>query len=143
MSVLTTLALMVTALVAKVREVDPRDAEIAKLKSEIDDLERKLADVKRDRDGWFAMTMQWRERAHHLAQRPQPAQEQHFIDEAMRQRIQAQMLQHQAYSQQARIQQAQGMQNYQHQQGSLFGVQNQEGLFCNCVPARHDLLIRG
>ena len=125
MSVLTTLGLMVSALVAKVREVDPRDAEIAKLKSEIDDLGRQLADVKRDRDGWFGMAMQWRERAHHLAERPQ---QQNFIDEAMRQRIQAQMLQHQAYAQMNQAQQSQ-----------FYG----DGLFCNCVPARHDLFLTG
>jgi superoxide dismutase len=143
MSILTTLALMTSAVVAKLREVDPRDAKIAKLKAQVDDLERQLADVERNRDTWREMAEAWRQRTYQLveARRPQQAAQQ------------AQLLQAQAHQQQMQAALAQQAQPapYWNQlgqnQASLLGQIEQvfEGFeqFCNCVPARHDLFTRG
>jgi hypothetical protein len=126
MSVLTTLALMATAVVAKLR-----DPEVAKLKAKIDDLESELEDVRRTRDGWRALAENWRERALQLAERQRP---QHHISEAMRLQAQAQM-------QSAQAQQINMMQNVMNQQnpGLLAQYAQANSMFCNCVPARHDL----
>ena len=141
MSVLTTLALMTSAVVAKLREVDPRDAKIAKLKAKVDDLERQLADVERNRDTWREMAEAWRQRTYQLVEARRPEQQQ------------AQLLQAQAHHQQMQAALAQ-----QAQQAPYFNSlgQNQANLlgqveqvfqsfeqFCNCVPARHDLFTRG
>jgi chromosome segregation ATPase len=120
MSIISTLALMITGFVAKQPvKVDPRDTEIAQLKAKIDDLNRQLNSVRDDRDGWMRMAEAWRGRYYGsdyaIAQAQQQAQQ--LMD----------------YGQQAAAYQGQlGQQQLQSQQF--------EG-FCNCVPARHDLLL--
>jgi chromosome segregation ATPase len=126
MSILSTLALMVSGFVAKTRQVDPRDTEIAELKAKIDDLNRQLNSVRDDRDGWMRMAEAWR--ARYYGQ-----------DSAMQQIAQAQQQAQQLmdYRQQAAAYQGQLGQLSQH---AAYQDQQFEG-FCNCVPARHDLLL--
>jgi chromosome segregation ATPase len=125
MSILSTLALMVSGFVAKTRQVDPRDTEIAELKAKIDDLNRQLNSVRDDRDGWMRMAEAWRGRYYGQ-------------DSAMQQVAQAQQQAQQLmdYGQQAAA--------YQGQLGQLQTQQLQDqrfGGFCNCVPARHDMFL--
>jgi len=123
MSIISTLALMITGFVAKQPiKVDPRDAEIAELKAKIDDLNRQLNSVRDDRDGWMRMAEAWRGRYYGsdsaIAQAQQQAQQ--LMD----------------YGQQAAA--------YQGQLGQLQTQQLQDqrfGGFCNCVPARHDMFL--
>jgi hypothetical protein len=125
MSILSTLALMVSGFVAKTRQIDPRDTEIAELKAKIDDLNRQLNSVRDDRDGWMRMAEAWR--ARYYGQ-----------DSAMQQIAQAQQQAQQLmdYGQQAAA--------YQGQLGQLQTQQLQSQQFrgfCNCVPARHDMFL--
>jgi hypothetical protein len=115
MSIASTLALMVTAFV----KPDSPDVEITRLKAQIDNLERQLADIRRDCDSWMDIAQHWRGRYElmHCNVRTQ---------QAVAQQAQAQYL-----AQQQHLAQQVGFQ--------LEGA----GLFCNCVPARHDVLLSG
>jgi hypothetical protein len=142
-------ALMISAVAAQVRKVKPepldwfkvRNAEIAVLQAQVDDLRRDfnetLARVERQRDDWRNLALAYRERAR------EPLEGQHFINEGMRQQIQAQILQQQQVqemyqnvhpAQLAPLAQ-QGMQNQ-----PVVGRSFTQALdsYCNCVPARHD-----
>ena len=161
MSILSTLALLAAGVAAKIRKPDheiaklkSENAIIAELQAQVHDLNREfdttLARVSRQRDDWQTLALSYRRE---VMERRQP----HFIDETMRLHIQQQtaqglaqqMLAQQAQLQQAQLQQAafQGAQNHNAFQG---GIQNfhqaaQFGEwrdFCNCVPARHDMLLR-
>jgi hypothetical protein len=174
MSVLTTLALMATAVVAKVRQ-PPVDVEITRLQAKVDDLERRLKNLRGDlvisriqADRWQALVERYQGREEQ--QRPAgPDFSSPQFTEEMRLRMQAQhQAQHQvqqlmamAQSQQANMnaQQAQqhqalAQQNYfqsnqmdlGHQVGvGILGSQPQAQAleWCNCVPARHDMFLRG
>ena len=130
MSLLTTLAYAITAAIRpKVREAD-----LARMQSQIDDLNRKadnlLADMTRQRDDWRALAMRYRDELH-----AGPAPQRHFIDEEMRLRMQAQMLGAQAQMQQYSMQQnAYTMQNFDQQLDEYVR---------NCTPGRHELFTRG
>jgi hypothetical protein len=158
MSILTTLALMTSAVVAKL--VNP-DVEITRLQAKIDDLEGQLTEAKtvavilgRERDQLRALVERYQGREDQ--QRPAgPDFSVHQITEEMRLRLQAQLqtrqLQAMAQAQcnQAQYQQqALGGQNFYGegipqllgQQHSQLGAQMAG--FCNCVPARHDMFLR-
>jgi hypothetical protein len=120
MSIISTLALMITGFVAKQPvKVDPRDAEIAQLKTQVDDL-------RSERDRWMDLAEAWRGRYY-------------GSDSAMQQvaQAQAQAQQLMAYSQQAQAAQMLAQQP-QYQQDGLI---NQAFYNCNCVPARHDMFL--
>jgi len=139
MSVLTTMALMVTA-IAKNLRADRQDDRVAELEAQI----AKIAD---DRD-------MWRERALGSieARPPQPA----GPDFRPPQQAQAQLAQWQQAQGLAMAQYAQ--QQAQHYQQNLGAMQQQNylnqrllgaqglqmpGEWCNCVPARHDMFLSG
>jgi chromosome segregation ATPase len=116
------LALMISAVATRLRP-QSTDVEITKLKAQIDELERKLESVRRDRDGWMDIAQRWRARYETM----QPN------EEIARAQLQAQQLM-------AMAQQAQ--QSPYYNQGAVQQIGSQlagayEG-FCNCVPARHD-----
>lgn len=131
MSIVSTLALLATAVAAKIRKVKPQptDVTITRLQTKIDDLNREL-------DEWRDLVLAYRDVLHG---QHDTSLAQHYINEAMRQSIHAQM---QANSQLAQAQ-MQSAQNQQIQNGFMFGQQMQAEQFsgwhhCNCVPARHD-----
>jgi multidrug resistance efflux pump len=105
---------------AKIAQVDPRDSEIAKLKAQIDHLERECND-------WRRIAQEWRE----IAIRSIPLSGRYPAQQAAMQQ-QAQVAQHNA-----------GM----NQGIQLLGAQTLENglaqLHCNCTPGRHDLLLQG
>ena len=127
MSLLSALAYAITAAVRP----RVRDAEIADLKAQIDNLRRQVDEasprIERQRDDWQAPAMQYRSA---LFRQPQPAQTE--INRA------AQTLQAYAYQQAMQndlyIGQQIGMQN--------FGQQLDEYVR-NCTPGRHELFVRG
>ena len=127
MSLLATLAYAITAAVRP----RVRDAEIAALKAQIDDLRRELPRVERQRDDWQALAMQYRDA---LFRRPAPAQP--LQDYSMRQQTNA--LAHQLAVQH-------GL--YLGQQLGQIGMQNfgqaLDEYVRNCTPGRHELLTRG
>jgi chromosome segregation ATPase len=137
MSVLTTLALMATAVVAKVHKpLVNTDVEITKLKAQVDDLERRLKNLQGDLDGWMDIAQRWR--ARYEARRSDEA-------EILQAQAQAQHLMAIVQRQQAQYAQSQ-----QHHQGLAQQNYFQVGLgqaqaleWCNCVPARHDMFLRG
>ena len=136
MSIISTLALMATAIVARVRKDPPEitklksdNAIIAELQAQVDDLNRqfderdeRLANVEQQRDGWKSLAlaygdvMRQRERSVPLPQL--------FTSEATRQNVQAQ--------------QAQTAQMAQTLANAGFAQQPQHWDGCNCVPARQD-----
>lgn len=132
MGVLSSLALLALPLMK--RPASP-DVELTRLQAKINELERKLEDVERDRDGWRDIAMRWRARAERTT-------EFHAA-----QQLQAQMqLQHAHLNQQVAAQNFYG-------QGlpQMLGAQNfHQGLFgqvaqtqwpdCTCVPGRSALL---
>ena len=138
MSVSSILAFVVAGVAAKNRRADrPDKKRIAELEVKIAELEDAIAtanvQARRDQE----LIDIWRERA--LAPPPQIAQQQA-----------AQMLQAQAYAQQMNFQNA----AYQNQGLAQLGQQAPLGLlgaqtlidrelWCNCVPARHDMFLRG
>ena len=135
MSVLSTLALLVTAASAKLRpeREDPARA--------IADLEAQRDELRRERDDWRARAEAWRERAIDRidARPPQPAGPDFRPPELARlQELQwyaaAQQLaqQNQAYQQQN----AKMVQQNLYQQGLLGAQGLNPELFCNCVPSR-------
>ena len=117
MSLLTTLAYAITAAVRP----RVRDAEVAALKAQVDDLRRDfnetLPHVERQRDDWQALAMEYRDA---LFRRPAP-------------------------SQQASAQQL-AMQNHYSVLGQQYGMQNfgqqLEDYVRNCTPGRHELFVR-
>lgn len=160
MSVLTTLALMTSAVVAKLRE-PPVDVEITRLQAKLDKLEREFEDINRELDQTILdLTTsrieadRWRALAERREEQQRPAGPDfgvHQITEEMRLRLQAQFQAQQlmamAQSQQANMnmQQAQyhqGLAQQNYFQGNL-GVQAQALEWCNCVPARHDMFRLG
>jgi hypothetical protein len=155
---------MATAVVAKVRPTVNADVEVTRLQAKVDDLDGQLLEARRDYDRLLIEADRWRA----LAERYQGREEQqrpagpdfgvHQITEEMRLRMQAQFQAQQlmamAQSQQANMQQAQQAQALAQQncfQGNLMGLghvgalgsQAQALEWCNCVPARHDMFLRG
>jgi len=144
MSVSSILALFVGAIAVKNRRADRQEEKrTAELEARIAELEDAIAtanvQARRDQE----LIDIWRERA--LAPPPQIAQQQA-----------AQMLQAQAQLHQAQYAQQMNFQNaaYQNQGLAQLGQQAPLGLlgaqtlidrelWCNCVPARHDMFLRG
>jgi hypothetical protein len=157
---------MTSAVVAKLRE-PPVDVEITKLKAQVDDLERRLKNLRGDlvisriqADRWRALVERYQGREEQ--QRPAgPDFGVHQITEEMRLRLQAQFQAQQlmamAQSQQVNAQQAQYQQNLAQQNlaqqnlaqqnfygeglPQMLGSQAQALEWCNCVPARHDMFL--
>ena len=129
MSVLSTLALLVTAASAKLRPAreDPARA--------IADLEAQRDELRRERDDWRARAEAWRARA--ITDIP-PTQELQWYA-AAQQLAQQMAQQNQAYQQQN----AKMVQQNLYQQGLLGAQGLNPELFCNCVPARHDMFLTG
>ena len=157
MSVLTTLALMTSAVVAKLRE-PPVDVEITRLQAKVDDLDRQLTNFERDLAIARLQADRWRALAERREEQQRPAGPDfgvHQITEEMRLRLQAQFQAQQlmamAQSQQANM----NMQQAQYHQGlaqqnfygeglpQMLGQQAQALEWCNCVPARHDMFKLG
>jgi hypothetical protein len=157
MSILTTLALMTSAVVAKLHNPD---VEMTRLQAKIDDLEGQLTEAKtvavvlgRERDQLRVLVERYQGREDQ--QRPAgPDFSVHQITEEMRLRLQAQyqMRQLQAMAQSQQALQMLAQQNF-YGEGipQMLGLQhNQLGAqltgahegFCNCVPARHDMFLR-
>jgi hypothetical protein len=144
MGILTILALMTSAVVAKPRSPD---AELTRLQTRVDELERELKDIGRSVTALRLETDRWQA----LVERQMlagPDFGPHHITEEMRLRMQAQ---HQQLAQQTQYNQGlqMAMQNQalqaQHgiaDPGHRHGLLGFEG-FCNCVPARHDMFLRG
>jgi len=157
MSILTTLALMTSAVVAKL--VNP-DVEMTRLQAKIDDLEGQLTEAKtvavvlgRERDQLRVLVERYQGREDQ--QRPAgPDFSVHQITEETRLRLQAHLQAQQLMAMaQAQCNQAQLAQQNFYGQGiqQMLGLQhNQLGSqlagahegFCNCVPARHDMFLR-
>jgi hypothetical protein len=152
MSVLTTLALMTGAVVAKLRPVNA-DVEITRLQAKLDELNSKLSDFERDlaisrlqADRWRALVERYQGRE----EQQRPAGPDFRAHQEMRERLQAhyqaQQLMAMAQAQQMNMnaQQAQhhqGLAQQNYFQGNL-GAQAQTTLeWCNCVPARHDMFL--
>ena len=127
MSLLTTLAYAITAAVRPM----VRDAEVAALKTQVDDLRRQIDEVlprvERQRDDWQALAMQYRDA---LFQRPAPAPAQQQISREA-QTLQAYAMMHAANAQQN-----------QQLRMQYFG-QALDEYVRNCTPGRHELLTRG
>ena len=123
MSVLSTLALLVTAASAKLRPAreDPARA-IAELEAQRDEL-------RRERDDWRARAEAWRARA--ITDIP-PTQELQWYAAAQ-----------QLAQQMAQQNQLAAMQTPNYQQGLLGAQALNPSMFCNCVPARHDMFLTG
>ena len=127
MSLLASLAYAITAAVRP----RVRDAEVAALQAQVDDLRRQLDEVlprvERQRDDWQALAMRYRDELH-AGTPPQAAQ-------AYFQMPQANMQAHQLAMQNGpMIGQQLGMQG--------FGQQLDEYVR-NCTPGRHELFMRG
>jgi hypothetical protein len=133
MSILSTFALFVTAIVRP--KLDPWDHEIIALKTQINDLERERNDARIEADRWHAVACQWEQRVQ-ARQSPEAIAQQQQQALLMSQYTQAQ----QQYAQMQIA--AQNLSPL----GQQFGMQNLQvpqsfdELWCNCVPARHDLL---
>ena len=123
-------ALMPPALLRKPK--DEPEVEIARLKREIEDLERGLAAERN-------LSRHWMDEAYAIARNAREERDRRDL-QIMRQ---YQPQQHHALQHQA--QQAQAMQNVQYQQQQLANQQqlgSQAGVFdgfCNCVPSRHQM----
>ena len=138
MSVLTTMALMVTA-IAKNLRADRQDDRVAELEAQI----AKIAD---DRDMWRERALQRIE-----ARPPQPAgpdfRPPQLAQAQLAQWQQAQGLAMAQYAQQQaqQYQQNLGMQQQNYLNQGLLGAQGLQmpAEWCNCVPARHDMFLNG
>lgn len=147
MSVLTTLALMTGAFVAKIRQSETPDVEITRLQARVDDLERQLDEAKAvavrlgvERDTARMVVERWQGRAEQQVPAGPNFMPVHQINEATRQHM---MMQAQA-QQQSALAKGQAAMNAQNLNQGIFGQQalgqySQEQAFCNCVPARHDM----
>ena len=125
MSVLSTLALLVTAASAKLRPAreDPARA--------IADLEAQRDELRRERDDWRARAEAWRARA--ITNIPPTQELQWYAARPQYHQAQQQLAQqNQAYQQQN----AQMAQQNLYQQGLLGAQGLNPELFCNCVPSR-------
>jgi len=151
MSVLTTLALMVTSFVAKPR---PHDVEITELKALVDELNRQLMEAGHQRDEARLEGDRWRamvERYQGRKEQQRPAGPNFGAQLEMdRARAQTQQLMAMAQSQQYQYQdnmaqnqqQALAAQNYgQGFPQMLDGLAGAHQGLCNCVPARHDMFL--
>lgn len=155
MSILTTFALMATAVVAKLRQEDkPPSFVCGKCGAEsfnpndirerycgrchVFELKTKIDELTSERDDWRRMAEGWR--AHRLAEsapqilRAQAEQQRHAMENAQYQQAQAnQQMAQNFYSQ--------GL------AGGILGLAQAQAQtlndFCNCVPARHDMFLRG
>lgn len=157
MSVLSTLALLVTTAAVKLkpsREAEDPARAIAELEAQRDEF-------RRERDDWRARAEAWRERAlERIEARPPQAAGPDFRPPQLAQAQLAQWQQAQGinpyYAAQQLGQQAQQnaqlaqqqqlaamQQNYLNQ--GLLGAQGLQmpGEWCNCVPARHDMFLSG
>jgi hypothetical protein len=129
MSILTTLALMTSAVVAKLRVPDS-DIKITRLQTRVDELDRQLMNLERDfttarieADRWRALVERYQGRAE------RPAGPDFRAVELARE----QTRQLQAMAQAQQYNQGLAAVNFSNPaQGLQFGG------FCNCVPARHD-----
>jgi hypothetical protein len=143
MTILTTLALMTSAVVAKLHESS--DVEATRLQAKVDEFERKVADVERDLAALRLECDRWRASDFRppqlLARTPE-------LDEEFRAQQQTRALmayaqqQTQAQQMQAQAQQMQMQMNQQYLGG--LAQQSSQGAyegFCNCVPARHDMFL--
>jgi hypothetical protein len=119
MSIVSTLALLITAATAKIRKIKPNPAnrlyaEIVVLQARIDNLNRQtddlIADLTRQRDAWQRVAIDYQYEL--FKQREASAQQ-------MAQMRTAQQL---------------GAQNL---------CQALDAFVCNCAPARHDVFLRG
>ena len=136
MSIVSTLALMASAIIAKISPPSP-EAELAALQARLDDLNRRydenLAAVTRQRDDWQSLALSYRREV--MERRGA-----HFITDEMRQRVQAQMQAQQCQAQSTQIQNGPMLGQ------TVFGAHNLgqqiDAFVCNCVPARHDMLLR-
>lgn len=157
MSILTTFALMATAVVAKLRQEDkPPSFVCGKCGAEsfnpndirerycgrchVFELKTKIDELTSERDDWRRMAESWR--AHRLAEsaphilRAQAEQQRHAMQNAQYQQAQANQ---------------QLAQNFYNQElaGGILGLGQAQAQaqtlndFCNCVPARHDMFLRG
>ena len=144
MSVLTTMALMVTA-IAKNLRADRQDDRVAELEAQI----AKIAD---DRDMWRERASEALRRAHDAPHHPQPAgpdfrppQQAQGINPYYAAQQLGQLGQlAQQNAQLAQQQQLAAMQQNYLNQG-LLGAQGLQmpAEWCNCVPARHDMFLSG
>jgi hypothetical protein len=148
MSVLSTLALLVTT--AAVKSRPNRDDQMAKLKAELADArrelelerqvtavrERDLAEARRDRDDWRERAEAWRERAE--ARPIIPLGGQHVGQLAQQNGLQQALLSQMAQSsyQNAQYQNAQAYAQCLAQHQGLLGAQALDLEMCNCVPSR-------
>ena len=127
MSIVSTLALMASAVIARVRKPSP-EAELAALQTRLDDLNRRydehLANVTRQRDQWQALAERFRD----YAVRPQPHAQMQSAQDTLGQQ----------YTQ---------IQNRLMLGQTILGARNLgqqiDDFVCNCVPARQDMLLRG
>ena len=135
MSILTTFALMATAVIAKIRQIedDPRDVTIRRLEAEINDL-------KRERDDWRTMAENWRAHAYERADIRREQQQAAAMPLPQIVPIEAAMEYVNQQLQATVAQQAQRASGLAQQGQNL--LSSFEG-FCNCVPARHDLFLSG
>lgn len=140
MSLISTLAFVVAA-AAKVFKVEsqPPDPEILALKAQLYNLRAQNARLieKRnslmgERDRWYALVVQWRERYERRERDPMWVERMEAARQFQEhQQRQAQQAQHQANANLL----AQYMQNAQNAQDVRYHD------WCNCVPARHDMLM--
>jgi hypothetical protein len=149
MSVLSTLALLVTTAAVKLkanREAEDPARAIAELEAQRDEL-------RRERDDWRARAEAWRERAlERIEVRPPQAAGPDFRPPQLAQAQLAQWQQAQGlamaqYAQQQaqQYQQNLGMQQQNYLNQGLLGAQalQMPAEWCNCVPARHDMFLSG
>jgi hypothetical protein len=144
MSVLTTMALMVTAIAKNLRG-DRQDDRVAELEAQI----AKIAD---DRDMWRERASEALRRAHDAPHHPQPAgpdfRPPQLAQAQLAQWQQAQGLAMAQYAQQQAQQYQQNLAAMQQQNSLNQGLLGAQGLqmpaeWCNCVPARHDMFLSG
>lgn len=124
MSILTTIALMASSIVARIRP-EPMDVEISRLQARLDELKAKVDNIERERDSWYELMQTWRSRYYELRDSPPRVTEQRPTPQAH------QMMQ---YNQQTNL-------NAQNVFNQGLGAQIEQ-FVCNCVPARHDMLRR-
>jgi uncharacterized coiled-coil protein SlyX len=147
MTVLTTMALMVTAIAKNLRADRQDEKRIAKLEARIAELEDAIAtanaQARRDQE----LIDLWRERA--LATPARQVVEFRPPQSALHQQaagLQAAQAHLQQMANQAQTAQYQAMQQAMvFRQGAMLGAQGliDAELWCNCVPARHDMFLRG
>lgn len=149
MGLLSSLALALIPL-ARFGDRIPVKTSTVKLEARIKELERELSEACADRDRWEALAHRWEAR---YEQAINPILEREIAAQV---RQQAMLNQAIAQHQNAQIQAQQAMSAQNFYNGSPFQQLGQAQLgqgilshalqgygFCNCVPARHDMLLRG